>query len=63
MPARRPLEQRQYFAKVDLTPQEVVPVTKGTSPPTPPLLANKARPARATMEAASLAASLAVRRP
>ncbi|MER5177563.1 Rid family hydrolase [Streptomyces sp. NPDC002896] len=46
---------RQYFANVDLTSDEVVPVPMGTSPAKPPLLANKARPARATMEVASLA--------
>ncbi|MGX1668453.1 Rid family hydrolase [Streptomyces sp. NPDC055400] len=46
---------RQFFANVDLKSQEVVPVPMGTSPPKAPLLANKARPARATMEVASLA--------
>ncbi|MDH6623894.1 enamine deaminase RidA (YjgF/YER057c/UK114 family) [Streptomyces sp. LBL] len=46
---------RQYFANVDLKSQQVVAVPMGTSAPKPPLLANKARPARATMELASLA--------
>lgn len=46
---------RQYFANVDLESLEVVPVPMGTSAPKPPLLANKSRPARATMEVASLA--------
>ncbi|MFI9757092.1 Rid family hydrolase [Streptomyces sp. NPDC051963] len=46
---------RQYFANIDLTTHQVVPVPMGTSAPKPPLLANKARPARATMEVASLA--------
>lgn len=46
---------RQYFANIDLTTQQVVPVPMGTSAPKAPLLANKARPARATMEVASLA--------
>ncbi|MFE6281225.1 Rid family hydrolase [Streptomyces sp. NPDC057877] len=46
---------RQYFANVDLETRQVVPVPMGTSAPRPPLLANKARPARATMEVASLA--------
>ncbi|MEV6592860.1 Rid family hydrolase [Streptomyces acidicola] len=46
---------RQYFANVDLKSNEVVPVPMGTSAAKPPLLANKARPARATMEVASLA--------
>ncbi|MGW3626978.1 Rid family hydrolase [Streptomyces sp. NPDC000880] len=46
---------RQYFANVDLKSQDAVPVPMGTSAPKPPLLANKARPARATMEVASLA--------
>ncbi|MGW1886706.1 Rid family hydrolase [Streptomyces sp. NPDC001970] len=46
---------RQYFANIDLTSQKVVPVPLGTSAPKSPLLANKARPARATMEVASLA--------
>ncbi|GAB2953593.1 RidA family protein [Streptomyces pseudoechinosporeus] len=46
---------RQYFANIDLKSLQVVPVPMGTSAPKPPLLANKARPARATMEVASLA--------
>ncbi|WP_381794570.1 Rid family hydrolase [Streptomyces niveus] len=46
---------RQYFANVDLKSQQVVPVPMGTSAPKPPLLVNEARPARATMEVASLA--------
>ncbi|MFI6690530.1 Rid family hydrolase [Streptomyces sp. NPDC050433] len=46
---------RQFFANVDLKSQQVVPVPMGTSAPKPPLLANEARPARATMEVASLA--------
>ncbi|MFD0441483.1 Rid family hydrolase [Streptomyces indonesiensis] len=46
---------RQYFANIDLTSKEVVPVPMGTSAPKAPLVANKARPARATMEVASLA--------
>ncbi|OAH12683.1 Rid family hydrolase [Streptomyces jeddahensis] len=46
---------RQYFANVDLKSNEVVSVPMGTSPAKPPLLANRARPARATMEVASLA--------
>ncbi|MBA2947403.1 Rid family hydrolase [Streptomyces himalayensis] len=46
---------RQFFANIDLKSDEVVPVPMGTSPAKPPLLANKARPARATMEVASLA--------
>ncbi|WLW50355.1 Rid family hydrolase [Streptomyces sp. YU58] len=46
---------RQYFANVDLKSLEVVPVPMGASAPKPPLLANKSRPARATMEVASLA--------
>lgn len=46
---------RQYFANVDLKSQEAVPVPMGTSPAKAPLLTNKARPARATMEVASLA--------
>jgi enamine deaminase RidA (YjgF/YER057c/UK114 family) len=46
---------RQYFANIDLATHQVVPVPMGTSAPKPPLLANKARPARATMEVASLA--------
>ncbi|KAK1181951.1 Rid family hydrolase [Streptomyces sp. NBS 14/10] len=46
---------RQYFANIDLTSNEVVPVPMGTSAPKAPLVANKARPARATMEVASLA--------
>ncbi|MDO0930939.1 Rid family hydrolase [Streptomyces sp. DG2A-72] len=46
---------RQYFANIDLTTHQVVPVPMGTSAPKPPVLANKARPARATMEVASLA--------
>ncbi|MFE2041367.1 Rid family hydrolase [Streptomyces sp. NPDC059477] len=46
---------RQYFANIDLTSKQVVPVPMGTSAPKAPLVANKARPARATMEVASLA--------
>ncbi|GAA4006085.1 MULTISPECIES: Rid family hydrolase [Streptomyces] len=46
---------RQFFANIDLTTHQVVPVPMGTSAPKAPLLANKARPARATMEVASLA--------
>lgn len=46
---------RQYFANVDLATEEVVPVPMGTSAPAPPLVVNDARPARATMEVASLA--------
>ncbi|MEV0172169.1 Rid family hydrolase [Streptomyces sp. NPDC050803] len=46
---------RQYFANIDLASHEVVPVPMGTSAPKAPLVANKARPARATMEVASLA--------
>ncbi|MEV6106595.1 Rid family hydrolase [Streptomyces sp. NPDC051940] len=46
---------RQYFANVDLSTREVVPVPLGTSAPKAPLTANDARPARATMEVASLA--------
>ncbi|MET8828120.1 Rid family hydrolase [Streptomyces sp. NPDC004610] len=46
---------RQYFANIDLTSHKVVPVPMGTSAPKAPLVANKARPARATMEVVSLA--------
>ncbi|WP_282699899.1 Rid family hydrolase [Streptomyces sp. CC219B] len=46
---------RQYFANIDLATHKVVPVPMGTSAPKAPLVANKARPARATMEVASLA--------
>jgi enamine deaminase RidA (YjgF/YER057c/UK114 family) len=46
---------RQYFANVDLQTEEVLPVPMGTSAPRPPLVANAARPARATLEVASLA--------
>lgn len=46
---------RQYYANIDLTSKEVIPVPMGTSAPKAPLVANKARPARATMEVASLA--------
>jgi enamine deaminase RidA (YjgF/YER057c/UK114 family) len=46
---------RQYFANIDLRSHEVVPVPMGTSPAAAPLVANTARPARATMEVVSLA--------
>ncbi|NUU23583.1 MAG: hypothetical protein HOV68_19070 [Streptomycetaceae bacterium] len=46
---------RQFFANIDLTSKQVVPVPMGTSPAKAPILANNARPARATMEVASLA--------
>lgn len=46
---------RQYFANIDLKSHEVIPVPMGTSPAREPLTPNKARPARATMEVASLA--------
>ncbi|MDT0309466.1 Rid family hydrolase [Streptomyces sp. DSM 44917] len=46
---------RQYFANVDLATREVIEVPMGTSPPEEPLVPNAARPARATMEVASLA--------
>ncbi|MBG0854377.1 hypothetical protein I2W78_21680 [Streptomyces spinoverrucosus] len=45
---------RQYFANIDLKTREVVPVPMGTSPAKAPLLANKARPARVSVEVASL---------
>ncbi len=46
---------RQFYANVDLASGGTVPVPMGTSAPKPPILANRARPARATMEVASLA--------
>jgi len=46
---------RQFFANVDLTSKKTVPVVMGTSPAKAPILVNSARPARATMELASLA--------
>ncbi|WP_436789910.1 Rid family hydrolase [Yinghuangia sp. YIM S10712] len=46
---------RQFFANIDLVTKAVVPVPMGTSPAKAPILANNARPARATMEVASLA--------
>lgn len=45
---------RQYFANIDLKSHEVVPVPMGTSPAKAPLLANLARPARVSLEVASL---------
>lgn len=46
---------RQFFANIDLTTKQPVPVPMGTSPAKAPILANNARPARATMEVVSLA--------
>ncbi|MDT0342669.1 Rid family hydrolase [Streptomyces litchfieldiae] len=46
---------RQYFANIDLASHEVIEVPMGTSPPAEPLVANDARPARATIEIPSLA--------
>ncbi|WP_020577110.1 Rid family hydrolase [Actinopolymorpha alba] len=46
---------RQFFANVDLKTGATIPVPMGTNAPAPPILANKARPARATMEVAGLA--------
>ncbi|WP_406286545.1 Rid family hydrolase [Embleya sp. NBC_00896] len=46
---------RQFFANIDLKTKQPVPVPMGTSPAKAPILANAARPARATMELASLA--------
>ncbi|AKH82297.1 endoribonuclease L-PSP [Streptomyces sp. CNQ-509] len=46
---------RQFYANVDLASGETVPAPMGTSAPKPPILVNRARPARATMEVASLA--------
>lgn len=46
---------RQFFANIDLTTKQPVPVPMGTSPAKAPILANNARPARATMEVSSLA--------
>jgi enamine deaminase RidA (YjgF/YER057c/UK114 family) len=45
---------RQYFANIDLKSHAVVPVPMGTSPAKAPLLANDARPARVSLEVASL---------
>lgn len=45
---------RQYFANIDLKSDAVVPVPMGTSPAKAPLLANDARPARVSLEVASL---------
>jgi enamine deaminase RidA (YjgF/YER057c/UK114 family) len=46
---------RQFFANVDLATRKPIPVPMGTSAAKPPILANAARPARATLEQASLA--------
>ncbi|MFE9628954.1 Rid family hydrolase [Streptomyces sp. NPDC006527] len=46
---------RQFFANVDLETRQAVPVPMGSSAPKPPITANAARPARATMEVTSLA--------
>ncbi|MCF2532592.1 Rid family hydrolase [Yinghuangia soli] len=46
---------RQFFANIDLATKQVVPVPMGTSPAKAPILANNARPARATMEVVTLA--------
>ncbi|MEQ4204074.1 Rid family hydrolase [Actinopolymorpha sp. B9G3] len=46
---------RQFFANIDLATGQVVPVPFGTGEPGPPLVATKARPARATTEVAGLA--------
>ncbi|MER5889723.1 Rid family hydrolase [Streptomyces sp. NPDC001941] len=46
---------RQFYANIDLASKKVVPVPLGTSAPATPLFPNRARPARATMEVASLA--------
>jgi enamine deaminase RidA (YjgF/YER057c/UK114 family) len=45
---------RQFFANVDLVSGAVVPVPLGSAPPAPPLVANRARPSRTTIEVASL---------
>ncbi|MEJ3750006.1 Rid family hydrolase [Actinomycetes bacterium KLBMP 9797] len=45
---------RQFFANIDLSTGAVVPVPLGTAPPAPPLVANRARPSRTTIEVASL---------
>ncbi|GAA4708976.1 Rid family hydrolase [Phytohabitans rumicis] len=45
---------RQYFANIDLVNGAVVPVPLGSAPPAPPLVANRARPSRTTIEVASL---------
>lgn len=46
---------RQFFANIDLQTKQPVPVPMGTSPAKAPILANNARPARATMEVVTLA--------
>lgn len=46
---------RQFFANIDLQTRKPVPVPMGTSPAKAPILANNARPARATMEVVTLA--------
>jgi enamine deaminase RidA (YjgF/YER057c/UK114 family) len=46
---------KQFFANVDLTTKKVVPVPMGTSPAKAPIVVNSARPARASLEMASLA--------
>jgi enamine deaminase RidA (YjgF/YER057c/UK114 family) len=45
---------RQFFANIDLVSGAVVPVPLGSAPPAPPLVANRARPSRTTIEVASL---------
>jgi enamine deaminase RidA (YjgF/YER057c/UK114 family) len=45
---------RQFFANVDLVSGAVVPVPLGSAPPAPPVVANRARPSRTTIEVASL---------
>jgi enamine deaminase RidA (YjgF/YER057c/UK114 family) len=45
---------RQFFANIDLATGKVVPVPLGSAPPAQPLVANRARPSRTTIEVASL---------
>jgi enamine deaminase RidA (YjgF/YER057c/UK114 family) len=45
---------RQFFANVDLVSGAVLPVPLGSAPPGPPLVPNRARPSRTTIEVASL---------
>lgn len=45
---------RQFFANIDLVSGAVVSVPLGSAPPAPPLVPNRARPSRTTIEVASL---------
>jgi enamine deaminase RidA (YjgF/YER057c/UK114 family) len=45
---------RQFFANVDLTSGDVVPVPTGTGAPAPPLVVNATRPSRSLLEVGTL---------